>query len=77
MFMYIQVVYSYLFDTFIFGTSLDGLQYLGASIILSFTVAGAVHRRAQALEEKAKADAIAEVKTAVNDDNDDNYEKKV
>ena len=42
-FMYMQLLYSYLVDVFVFHTNLNMLQFIGGGIIFVFTVAGAIH----------------------------------
>ena len=45
MFMYIQIFYSYMIDVFIFDSHLNALQFVGGGIILTFSVAAALHKR--------------------------------
>lgn len=43
-FCYMQIVYSYFIDDIFFEQQLEGLQYLGASIIMVFAISAAVHK---------------------------------
>ena len=45
MFMYMNIFYSYIVDVFVFDSQLNVLQFLGIGIILTFSVAGAIHKR--------------------------------
>ena len=51
MFMYMQVVYAYLVDLFVFDEVLTWLQLLGVGIIMAFAFASAIHKRRLEQEE--------------------------
>ena len=45
MFLYAQIFYAYLYDVFIFDTSLEMLQFVGGGIILLFSAIAAIENK--------------------------------
>ena len=52
MFMYMQIFYAYLIDIFAFNSAFGGLQFLGASIIVTFSITAAIDKKRTAEKEK-------------------------
>lgn len=46
-FMYMQIVYAFLYDTFAFDYTMTVLQFVGIGILLSFSMAQAFLKRFQ------------------------------